>query len=270
MITSIAHPTDFSPEGQVAFEHALRLALIHRCRLDVLHVHSPESNGDWDLFPHIRPILHRWGFLDAGATIADILGKTGVAIHKVEIRDAETADGLLRFMQNHLPDLIVMASHGRTGLSRWLGGSLSAEMVRETLVPTLIFGPAAKPFVDAASGHIDLKTVLVPVDHDPAPQNAVRLLDILLEGITVERDFIHVGDEAPELPDGRKARTLGGPLVETLLDQARHAGLIAMPMAGRHGLIDAIIGSTSERVVSAATCPVLALPAAYEVFTAAA
>ncbi|MDH7974782.1 universal stress protein [Sphingomonas sp. AR_OL41] len=270
MITSIAHPTDFSPEGQVAFEHALRLSLVNRCRLDVLHVHTPDSDNDWDLFPHIRPILHRWGFLDADAAIGDILGKTGVAIHKVEIRDTETADGLLRFMQNHLPDLIVMASHGRTGLSRWLGGSLSAEMVRETLVPTLIFGPAAKPFVDARSGQIVLKTVLMPVDHDPAPQNAVLLLDALLEGLTVARDYIHIGDEAPTLLDGEHVRTLGGPLAETLLEQARHADLVAMPMAGRHGLLDAIRGSTTERIVSAATCPVLALPAAYEVFTAAA
>jgi nucleotide-binding universal stress UspA family protein len=43
-----------------------------------------------------------------------------------------------------------------------------------------------------------------------------------------------------------------------------------MPMAGRHGLLDVIRGSTTERVVREATCPVLALPAAYEVFSPAA
>lgn len=270
MIQSIAHPTDFSPEGQIAFEHALRLALVNRCRLDVLHVHNPDDDSDWDLFPHIRPILQRWGFLEDGATAADILGKTGVAIHKVEIRDSETDDGLLRFMRNHLPDLIVMASHGRTGVSRWLGGSLSAELAHETLIPTLIFGPAAKPFVDGHSGQIALKTVLVPVDHDPAPQNAVRLLGSLLEGIAVDLDFIHVGEEAPSLHGGQAVRTFAGPVVDTLLDQARHAGLVAMPMAGPHGLLDALRGSTTERVVREVTCPVLALPAAYEVFSPAA
>jgi nucleotide-binding universal stress UspA family protein len=270
MIQSIAHPTDFSPEGQIAFEHALRLALVNRCRLDILHVHNPDDDSDWDLFPHIRPILQRWGFLEAGATTGDILGKSGVAIHKVEIRDTEAADGLLHFMQNHLPDLIVMASHGRTGLSRWLAGSLSAELARETVIPTLIFGPAARPFVDGQSGRIDLKSVLVPVDHDPAPQNAVRLLDILLEGLTVDRDFIHVGEEAPTLLGGQTVRTLGGSVIETVLDQARHAGLIAMPMAGPHGLLDAIRGSTTERVVHEVTCPVLVLPATYEAFTPAA
>jgi nucleotide-binding universal stress UspA family protein len=46
------------------------------------------------------------------------------------------------------------------------------------------------------------------------------------------------------------------------LAEAKGANLIAMPVAGRDGLLDALRGSTSERVVSKANCPVLALPVA--------
>jgi nucleotide-binding universal stress UspA family protein len=57
-------------------------------------------------------------------------------------------------------------------------------------------------------------------------------------------------------------RTLEGAVVETLLAEADRADLVAMPMAGARGLVDAIRGSTTERMVREVTCPVLALPVA--------
>ncbi len=68
----------------------------------------------------------------------------------------------------------------------------------------------------------------------------------------------------PTLRDGpvgpRTVRTLEGPVV----GPARGAGrsVVAMPMAGARGLVDALRGSTTERVVREASCPVLALPVA--------
>jgi len=70
MIQSIAHPTDFSPEGQAAFEHALYLALANRCRLDLLHVHDPRADDEWDRFPHVRKTLQRWGLLPASGFVS--------------------------------------------------------------------------------------------------------------------------------------------------------------------------------------------------------
>lgn len=265
MIHAIAHPTDFSPEGLVAFEHALRLALVNRCRLDILHVHTPGREDDWDRFPHVREVLQRWGFLEPGASAEEILAKTGVEVRKIEIRDSEAYEGLSRFMQRHRPDLIVMASHGRAGLSRWVHPSVYAEVAYDRSIPTLIFGLSARPFVDSASGRIDLKTVLVPVDHDPDPQGGVAMLEGLMDGLDVELDFLHVGANAPVVLDGdekqRAVRAIEGSVIETILDQARQASVIAMPMAGVHGLLDVIRGSTTERVVHEVTCPVLVLPA---------
>ena len=57
MVSSIAHPTDLSPQGVVAFEHALSLALANRCRLDVLHVDEPRGAADWSDFPQVRRTL---------------------------------------------------------------------------------------------------------------------------------------------------------------------------------------------------------------------
>ena len=264
MIHSIAHPTDFSPEGQAAFEHALYFALANRCRLDLLHVHDPRADKDWDRFPHVRKTLQRWGLLPEGARTEDISAVTGIDVRKIEISDIEPGDGLSRFIRDHRPDLIVMACHGRTGVSRWTSASHSTAVARETIIPTLILGPLARPFVDSMTGRIHLASVLVPVDHAPAPQEAVLHLNAIVESLDVAIDILHVGPVAPVLLDRQNeplsVRRMDGPVIETLLDQARQASMIVMPMAAKRGPFDRVRGSATDRLVHDVTCPVLALP----------
>jgi nucleotide-binding universal stress UspA family protein len=52
-----------------------------------------------------------------------------------------------------------------------------------------------------------------------------------------------------------------GDVVATILDASREADLIVMPTEGRQGVVDAMRGSVTERVVRGAPCPVLAVPA---------
>jgi nucleotide-binding universal stress UspA family protein len=54
-----------------------------------------------------------------------------------------------------------------------------------------------------------------------------------------------------------------GPVIETILAYAKEikADLIAMPTQGRRGLLDALRGTTTERVLHQAPCPVYAVPA---------
>jgi len=266
MIFSIAHPTDLSPQGTAAFEHALSLALVNRCRLDVLHVDEPGDQPDWSDFPQVRRTLVRWGVLQPGAPIDAVHDKTGVAVRKVGIHDHDPVVGMSRFLDEHPSNLIVMASHGRAGLDRLLSSSVTADLVQAVRVPTLIFGPAARPFIDPANGHRTISKILVPVDHEPDPHDALVLLEQIAENLGATLDFVHVGSVPPVLRDGRNGprtvRTVEGPVVETLLAEAQGASVVAMPMAGARGLVDALRGSTTERVVRDITCPVLALPAA--------
>ena len=62
-IHRIFHPTDFSQDSQVAFVHALKLALVFRAELTIMHVDPDVSPEGFEDFPRIRPTLAQWGLL---------------------------------------------------------------------------------------------------------------------------------------------------------------------------------------------------------------
>lgn len=264
MISSIAHPTDLSPQGNAAFEHALAFALAHRCRLDVLHVDEGGEAADWSDFPHVRETLRRWGVLPPGAPVEAVHETTGVKVRKVGIHGSNPVEGLSRFLAEHNSDLIVMASHGRAGIDRLINSSVSADLLQAVRAPTLILGPSARPVMDPSNGRIAINRIVVPVDHNPDPHPAIERLEQIAINWDAKLDFVHVGSPPPALRDGhygpRTVRTLAGDVIDTILVEAQGADAIAMPMAGAHGLADALRGSTTERVVREAPCPVLALP----------
>ena len=98
-----------------------------------------------------------------------------------------------------------------------------------------------------AKATIALTRVLVPIDHDPAPETALDALDAFNAAHGAALDPIHVGSGGPVIPH-MAVRELTGSVVETILAEAEGAQLIAMPTRGRHGLLDALRGSTTERV----------------------
>ena len=264
MIHTIAHPTDFSDAGAVAFEHALSLAIHNRSALDLLHVGPPDEAGLWHEFPRVRKVLGRWGYLKPDADVEEIVRVTGVQVRKVNIRDSDAADGLSKYLRDHRPALLVMASRGHAGLERWLRGSVTAEVVRHTLVPTLILGPRARSIIAPDSGALALETVLVPIDHSPSPDGLIAKLEAVTNASGLTLDVVHVGTSAPVVhgPQGERVavRLLDGPVMETLVAAAEQADMVAMLTAGRDGFLDALRGSTTERMIRDVDCPVLVLP----------
>jgi nucleotide-binding universal stress UspA family protein len=129
-----------------------------------------------------------------------------------------------------------------------------------------------KRFVEAATGDVNLEQILFPVAHSPSPRLALNVLIDLLVGLGIAPPtvrLVHIGDEAPVVHGtlateaGAKVELIGGDVVETILRLAREQGtdMIVMATAGHHGFLDALRGSTTERVLRQAPCPVLALPA---------
>ena len=65
-VESIFHPSDFSEASEVAFAHALKIALVAKAELTVLHVEASPST-EWQDFPGVRDTLERWGLIPKGA-----------------------------------------------------------------------------------------------------------------------------------------------------------------------------------------------------------
>ena len=119
-VEAIAHPTDFSEASAEAFAHALRLALDFRCRLDLLHVRSPDGDREWPSFPHVRETLALWELLAGRCRSNASPGKARRRTLKIEIEHHDPLQGVAGFLQSHRPGLIVMATHGAQGLRRFL------------------------------------------------------------------------------------------------------------------------------------------------------
>jgi len=133
---------------------------------------------------------------------------------------------------------------------------------------------AERSFVSPADGTLTLSNVLVPVDHAPDASAAIefakRAAEIAGDGKTTI-SLLHVGAEIVmprvQAEDGERwnfarLRRDGEPVTEILAAaELVGANLIVMPTAGRAGVFEVLRGSTTERVLRKARCPLLAVPA---------
>ncbi len=266
---TIIHATDFSDVSASAFAHALKMALAARARLYLLHVGSG-GREDWHSFPHVRHLLQQWRLLGPNAALSDLSEKLGIKVVKASLKGQDISREISQFAHEHEADLLVLGTHGREGLPRWLLGSVAEEIATQTWLPALFVGQEAKPFVEPASGRLRLARALVPVDHTPKPAfalNELNRLANLLKPAQVMFDVVHVGENPPHIlnvADGSQVpvQCVPGEPVEKILELAREqqSDLVVMPTAGRQGLVEAFRGSTTQQVVREAPCPVLALP----------
>jgi nucleotide-binding universal stress UspA family protein len=203
----------------------------------------------------------------------EAVGKLGIKVAKIGLKPHDPLRALLHFLGAHPSDLLVLSTHGRDGVAYWLHGSIAEELSRAVKLPTLFVPPAARGFVDQNTGKINLSRVLVPVDHSPSPAAAFGAISEFVNSTMQQEakiELLHIGESVPlfrSISDGAivpvTLRT--GDVVSTILKaaEAQQADLIAMPTAGHQGFLDAVRGSTSERVLRHAPCPVLTIPAGH-------
>jgi nucleotide-binding universal stress UspA family protein len=205
-----------------------------------------------------------------------------VADARAEVQSGEVAAVIDKAIRNGKPDLLVMGTHGARGFQRWLMGSVTRRMLHHTSLPVLTVSAAGKAAITP------FQRILVATDFSPG---TLRALDyaISLAQMNKARVFVlHVLDEMRAIawPEYRQERTReaerglakllseagasgkanilvdAGTPYDVILNTVRkqRIDLVVMNTQGK-GLLDrAILGSTSERVLTAATCPVLLIP----------
>lgn len=273
-IRSVLCATDLSVSSELAFVHALKIALSGKTSLYVLHA-DPGSNKevDWTAFPGARRTLAKWGALPEGSSQADVGSKLGIHLAKISSRDRDPVRAIVRFVDDRESDLIVLATHGRDGLPRWPDGSVAEPVARQADVPTLFIPQGTRGFVDPDSGVLHVHNILTPIDHRPRPQAALREAGRLCRTLAADEVTLHlvyVGEQgdmpAVEIPEGTSFKVMRaarpGSVVDEILAAAAEcrADLIVMATGGQEGFLDPR-GSITERVLRHAPCPVLAVPA---------
>ncbi|HET7542136.1 MAG TPA: universal stress protein, partial [Polyangiaceae bacterium] len=126
-IETIFHPSDFSAASEVAFAHALKLALATGAKLRMLHVGS--DHKQLDDFPGVRETLERWQLIPPGSPKSAVAA-LGIDVAKVVVRDDDPVSGCLRYLEETPADLIVLAVHQNEGKMRWLDKSIGKPMAR--------------------------------------------------------------------------------------------------------------------------------------------
>ena len=133
-IQTILHPTDFSERSQYGFRLACSLARDYGARLVDLHVAEPPTAvaAEGVLMPpptvDLEPLRKRLQQLrpeDQKVLVEHLLVQGGAA------------EEILQVAQERKCDLIVMGTHGRTGLGRLLMGSVAEQVVRKASCPVL-------------------------------------------------------------------------------------------------------------------------------------
>ncbi len=270
-IRSVSHPTDFSQAAEVAFAHALAIALARQTSLTILNADPQPAEEDWQRFPSVRSTLERWGLLEPGSPRQAVFERFAVRVKKVGLKSLRPASAILDYLGREPTDLVVLASELRDGLPSLLGGSVSDGVLRESAAMTLTVPAGCRGFVDPADGSLSLRRILVPVAADPDPHVgvavALRAADVLgVHPVEITALFVGEREDAPrlELPDQEgcvwRTRYLQGEVVDGILAASEDADLIVMATNGRSSLGELFRGSHTERVVRRARCPVLAVP----------
>ncbi|HAR68404.1 MAG TPA: universal stress protein [Thermus scotoductus] len=140
MYQSILLPTDGSPAAEAGVQEGLRLAKALGAKVAFLYALEPLGPRlllGPETLPYYQALvddMRKEGLaaLDRATRMAEEMG-VGFEAHLPEGRAAE---GILKEAEKH--DLLVMATHGRTGLDAMLLGSVTQEVVRRSSKPILV------------------------------------------------------------------------------------------------------------------------------------
>ncbi|HEX3997076.1 MAG TPA: universal stress protein [Pirellulales bacterium] len=135
----ILHPTDFSECSALAFAVAIDLAKQNSATLIVLHAVEtlgPENVSFGEVRTELEPDSYRQRLMDELKQVVPPEDSKIMTEHILV--EGDTAEQIDRYASENKIDLIVMGTHGRTGLARLLTGSVTEEALRRSPCPMLI------------------------------------------------------------------------------------------------------------------------------------
>jgi nucleotide-binding universal stress UspA family protein len=294
MITSVLVPTDFSDEAHKALHYAGALARRVGAHLHIVNVSEIDFAIPGPASPETNPLLSD---TDDGRALKQkleaVIGKSvQVSFHG---RTGRAFDQIVRSAHEIPADLIVMSTHGRTGLKRLFLGSTTERVVQYSLSPVLVLRREGQ--VIAEGQPLAIGSILVPIDFSRSSAEGVRYAIDFARAFGARLVLFHSCETSqfltidrsghyslPPTPEAMRAATedqmrefvkafnfdgvsfetqiMMGRAAEAICDYAveRKSDLIITSTHGRTGFMHVLIGSVAEHVVRYARTPVLVVP----------
>jgi nucleotide-binding universal stress UspA family protein len=179
MIRSILVPLDGSPLAEQALGPACILARQTRAGIVLLRA-SPFGEDSTATLSPLRVTLHVAE--DYLATIMARLAGQGLTVNS-EALHADPVGGILHAARMYGANLIVMATHGRTGFTKFMLGSVAEQLLQATTIP-ILFIRATEPASTRTMQ--ECKRILVPLDGTPLSETALAY--VAHEGLAAGND----------------------------------------------------------------------------------
>lgn len=295
MIKRIIVPLDGSEHSESALPYAVSFAkalgasvvLLHAVSEPVIDMFADEQII-WDNIDELRESARRASaeYLQRVSARLTADGITNI-VHNVY---GVAADVILDYATSGSGDLIAMSTHGRSGIRRFVMGSVATRVVNGTDTPLLLVQPQ-----EEAGADVGVTSVLVPLDMSPHSEEVLPLTRELAKAMKLDMSLImviptlsqlFVGTEPAAYPtnaleqvdkyareylkekaeqiqseDGLKVswKVVQGDIGRGITDDAdsQANSMIAMSTHGRTGLRRWVLGSVTDKVIRSSGRPVL-------------
>jgi nucleotide-binding universal stress UspA family protein len=304
-LKNILFATDFSEASEAALPYAAAISRRYGSQLHVAHIVTPASY----LIPYAPDVpstietLHNATRADARQRMESLAAQLTPAPYRTYVREGEVWEGLSEIIRTQEIDLLVVGTHGRTGVEKLVLGSKAEEILRQAPCPVLtvgskVSGRAKLPAVEGEEKHltpvdISLRQIVYATDFSPESLAAARFATSLAQEFQAKLTLLHVIEKIGDLdPSSRpidlalqrleslvpteaslwcstKPSVQFGPAAECILQAALEskADVIVLGVqaaAGHLGVATHLPWATTHKVIAHAHCPVLTIP-----FTAA-
>ena len=277
MLQHILFPTDGSPLSERAVPFAATLAVAQGAEVIAVRVVEPIAWIGYEPTGYVSAEVYQ-DMIDgvesearyALAATTERLRASGATVRS-ELLRGTAAFGLLDYEASAKPDLVIMTTHGRTGLARFALGSIADRLVCEGTAPVLLI----RPFSLAESS---MERALIPLDGSPLAEEALTMVETLAGQPLRRVRLLRVVSTPQERPDAAAyldhvAQRIGalGLQVEILIETgapgraietaAEDADLVILSTHGRSGFARLRHGSVAEQATRRLSAPTLLIRA---------
>ena len=285
MYENILVPYDGSDGAAEVLHHASEIAHWTDATIHVLYVADTTRDSVTVVEGHTVDALELEGedIVEEAAKTLDTLGNS----YETDIVQGNPAPTVVEYAERYDQDLIVIATHGREGLSRYLIGSVSEKVVRLSSVPVLTVRMQPDEMLE-----FPYENILIPTDGSAAAIQAAEHILPLAASLDATVHVLSVVDDAALGLDIRstaaseETEEAATDAVETIVSEAETHGIsntvrhiehgtpaevilnsiesnnihaVGMGTTGRRGTDRILLGSVAEKAVRSAPVPVMTI-----------